>query len=72
MILDYDTSQNYLKNTTAGVTAILRPTYPDSTRRDNLAKKVSSLTNLGVSEIDFYLLDTMRSNDLESIKSVLN
>jgi len=65
-------AQNYLKNTTAGVTAILRPTYPDSTSRDNLAKKVSSLTNLGISEIDFYLLDTMRSNDLESIKSVLN
>jgi hypothetical protein len=27
---------------------------------------------LGISEIDFYLLDTMRSNDLESIKTVLN
>jgi hypothetical protein len=65
-------AQNYLKNTTTGVTAILRPTYPDSTNRDNLAKKVSSLTSLGISEIDFYLLDTMRSNDLESIKSVLN
>ena len=65
-------AQNYLKNTTTGVTAILRPTYPDSTNRENLAKKVSSLTSLGISEIDFYLLDTMRSNDLESIKSVLN
>ena len=65
-------AQNYLKNTTAGVTAILRPTYPDSTNRENLAKKVDGLTKLGISEIDFYLLDTMRSNDLESIKSVLN
>jgi hypothetical protein len=65
-------AQNYLKNTTTGVTAILRPTYPDSTSRDNLAKKVSSLTSLGISEIDFYLLDTMRGYDLASIKSVLN
>ena len=65
-------AQNYLKNTTAGVTAILRPTYPDSTSRENLAKKVSSLTKLGISEIDFYLLDTMRGSDLASIKSVLN
>jgi len=65
-------AENYLKNTTTGVTAILRPTYPDSTSRDNLSKKVSSLTKLGISEIDFYLLDTMRGNDLESIKSVLN
>jgi hypothetical protein len=65
-------AQNYLKNTTTGVTAILRPTYPDSTSRDNLAKKVSSLTKLGISEIDFYLLDTMRGSDLASIKSVLN
>ena len=65
-------AQNYLKNTTAGVTAILRPTYPDSTSRENLAKKVDSLTKLGISEIDFYLLDTMRGSDLSSIKSVLN
>jgi hypothetical protein len=65
-------AQNYLKNTTTGITAILRPTYPDSTSRDNLAKKVSSLTSLGISEIDFYLLDTMRGSDLASIKSVLN
>jgi len=65
-------AQNYLKNTTTGVTAILRPTYPDSTSRDNLAKKVNSLTKLGISEIDFYLLDTMRDSDLASIKSVLN
>jgi len=65
-------AQNYLKNTTTGVTAILRPTYPDSTSRDNLAKKVSSLTKLGIFEIDFYLLDTMRGSDLASIKSVLN
>jgi hypothetical protein len=65
-------AQNYLKNTTTGVTAILRPTYPDSTSRDNLAKKVNSLTKLGISEIDFYLLDTMRGSDLASIKSVLN
>jgi hypothetical protein len=65
-------AQNYLKNTTTGVTAILRPTYPDSTSRDNLAKKINSLTKLGISEIDFYLLDTMRGSDLASIKSVLN
>ena len=54
------------------ITGILRPTYPDSTSQENLVNKVSALVNLGVSDIDFYLLDTMRTSDLESIKHCIN
>lgn len=67
-----DLAKNYLTATTAGITAILRPTYPDSTSQENLVNKVSALVNLGVSDIDFYLLDTMRTSDLESIKHCIN
>jgi hypothetical protein len=34
--------------------------------------KVSALVDLGISNIDFYLLDTMRASDLESIKYSIN
>jgi hypothetical protein len=50
----------------------LRPTYPDSTTSENLAAKVSKLRDLAVSNIDFYLLDTMRKKDLQSISSAIN
>jgi len=50
----------------------LRPTYPDSTSPENLINKVSALVDLGISNIDFYLLDTMRASDLESIKHSIN
>ena len=67
-----DLAKNYLEGTDTGITAILRPTYPDSTSQENLVNKVSALVNLGVSDIDFYLLDTMRTSDLESIKHSIN
>ena len=67
-----DLAKNYLEGTDTGITAILRPTYPDSTSQENLVNKVSALVNLGVSDIDFYLLDTMRTSDLESIKHCIN
>jgi hypothetical protein len=67
-----DLAKNYLTATTAGITAILRPTYPDSTSQENLVNKVSALVDLGISNIDFYLLDTMRASDLESIKYSIN
>jgi hypothetical protein len=67
-----DLAKNYLEGTDAGITAILRPTYPDSTSPENLINKVSALVDLGISNIDFYLLDTMRASDLESIKYSIN
>ena len=67
-----DLAKNYLEGTDAGLTAILRPTYPDSTSPENLINKVSTLVDLGISNIDFYLLDTMRASDLESIKHSIN
>ena len=67
-----DLAKNYLEGTDAGITAILRPTYPDSTSPENLINKVSALVDLGISNIDFYLLDTMRASDLESIKHSIN
>ena len=67
-----DLAKNYLMATTAGITAILRPTYPDSTSQENLLNQVSALVKLGVSDIDFYLIDAMRTSDLESIKHCIN
>ena len=67
-----DLAKNYLEGTDTGITAILRPTYPDSTSPENLINKVSALFDLGISNIDFYLLDTMRASDLESIKYSIN
>jgi hypothetical protein len=67
-----DLAKNYLEGTNVGLTAILRPTYPDSTSPENLINKVSTLVDLGISNIDFYLLDTMRASDLESIKHSIN
>ena len=65
-------AENYLNNVAPNITAILRPTYPDSTSASNLSQKIDSLVRLGVNEIDFYLLDTMRKSDLENLKQILN
>ncbi|MBM3655359.1 MAG: hypothetical protein FJW91_00095 [Actinobacteria bacterium] len=65
-------TNDYLKNTANEINAILRPTFPDCTTFENLAAKVKNLVGLGVSEIDFYLLDTMRKRDLDNIRQVLN
>jgi hypothetical protein len=64
-------ASNYLSNVASEITAILRPTYPDCTSAENLLQKVDSLVGLGVKEIDFYLLDTMRKSDLVNIKKAL-
>jgi hypothetical protein len=64
-------AENYLKNIAPNITAILRPTYPDCTSANNLSQKVDSLVGLGIREIDFYLLDTMRKSDLNNLKSVI-
>lgn len=65
-------AKDYLTHTGKNLTAILRPTYPDSTTTDNLVDKVSKLRELEVSNIDFYLLDAMRKKDLQSISSAIN
>jgi len=65
-------AKDYLTHTGKNLTAILRPTYPDSTTTDNLVDKVSKLRELEVLNIDFYLLDTMRKKDLQSISSAIN
>jgi hypothetical protein len=64
-------ASNYLKSVAPEITAILRPTYPDCTSANNLLQKVDALVSLGVKEIDFYLLDTMRKSDLDNIKDAL-
>lgn len=64
-------ASNYLSNVASEITAILRPTYPDCTSAENLLQKVDVLAGLGVNEIDFYLLDTMRKSDLVNIKKAL-
>jgi hypothetical protein len=64
-------TKEYLENVASKITAILRPTFPDSTSFDNLESKVSGLKSIGVSEIDFYLLDTMRNRDLKSLQRLI-
>lgn len=67
-----ETAAHYNASVGGEIVAILRPTYPDNTSAETLLKKVHALKNLGVSEIDFYLLDTMRPRDLQWIRSSLS
>jgi hypothetical protein len=62
---------SYLKEISAPISAILRPTYPDCTDQDNLIKKVEALKSLEIKNIDFYLLDTFRPRDLTWIKKAI-
>jgi hypothetical protein len=66
-----DLAASYKKSISAKVSAILRPTYPDCTEKDNLIKKVERLKQLDITEIDFYLLDTFRTRDLNWIKEAI-
>lgn len=66
-----DLASSYQQTVSAKVSAILRPTYPDCTEKDNLSKKVDRLKQLNITEIDFYLLDTFRARDLEWIKAAI-
>lgn len=63
---------SYKKEISTPIAAILRPTFPDCTDEDNLSSKVSTLKNLGISEIDFYLLDTFRPRDLKWISKAIS
>jgi hypothetical protein len=64
-------ANSYLKDVSAPVSAILRPTFPDCTDEQNLIAKVKALTDIGINEIDFYLLDTFRPRDLTWIKNAI-
>jgi hypothetical protein len=64
-------ANSYLKDLPVTVSAILRPTFPDCTEEQNLIGKVKSLRELGINEIDFYLLDTFRPRDLTWVKKAL-
>ena len=64
-------ANSYLKDISVPVSAILRPTFPDCTEEQNLIEKVKALKDLGINEIDFYLLDTFRPRDLIWIKKAL-
>lgn len=62
---------HYRSNLTSNITAILRPTFPDNQSVETLTGKVAALRSVGVSDIDFYLLDAMRPRDLTWIKKAL-
>ena len=64
-------ANSYLKDVSVPTAAILRPTYPDCTDEQNLITKVKALKDLGIKEIDFYLLDTFRPRDLTWIKKAI-
>ena len=64
-------ANSYHKAVSTPVSAILRPTFPDCTEEQNLITKVKALRELGITEIDFYLLDTFRPRDLTWVKKAL-
>lgn len=64
-------ASHYLERLGGEIIPILRPTFPDNLSKVNLVAKVQKLRELGIGEIDFYLLDTMRPRDLTWIKESL-
>jgi hypothetical protein len=64
-------ANSYLKGVSVPTAAILRPTFPDCTEEQNLIEKVKALKEIGIKEIDFYLLDTFRPRDLTWIKKAI-
>ena len=67
-----ETTRHYVEQLGGDITPILRPTFPDNIAKANLIEKVQKIRELKVSDIDFYLLDTMRKRDLGWIKESLN
>ena len=61
----------YKKEISTQIAAILRPTFPDCIDEQNLMAKVKALKDLGITEIDFYLLDTFRPRDLTWIQKAI-
>ncbi len=66
-----EVASHYLERVGGKIIPILRPTFPDNLSKENLIAKVEKLRELGIEEIDFYLLDTMRPRDLTWIKEAL-
>ena len=64
-------AMNYKEKVGGEIGSILRPTYPDSVTSSNLIDKVQTLQSIGISNIDFYLLDTWRSRDLQRVAEAL-
>jgi hypothetical protein len=66
-------AQSYLSTVKSAekITGILRPTYPDNSSQSELAERVQTLKNIGISNIDFYLFDVWRERDLNWIKQAL-
>lgn len=62
---------HYRNELTSELTAILRPTFPDNLSEQSLTEKVAALRAVGISDIDFYLLDAMRPRDVEWIKRAI-
>lgn len=64
-------TRHYKEKISQEIIPILRPTYPDNLSLDGLVEKVARIRALGINEVDFYLLDTMRPRDLDWIKQSL-
>ena len=63
--------EHYKNRLNTRLKPILRPTFPDNTEEKTLIEKVSTLRNLGATDIDFYLLDTWRPRDLTWVATAL-
>lgn len=64
-------ANHYCETVGGKIVPILRPTFPDNVHEETLIEKVRRLKGLGIKEVDFYLLDTMRPRDLKWIKAAL-
>ena len=62
---------HYRSQLGGSITGILRPTHPDNGSERELIEKVSALKEVGITEIDFYLLDAMRPRDLGWVKRAI-
>ena len=65
-------ASHYLKIVGGEIIPILRPTFPDNLSQETLMEKVRHLREIGIENIDFYLLDTMRPRDLIWIRNALS
>jgi hypothetical protein len=62
---------HYRGKLTGPIGASLTPMYPFNKNEDDLVEKVRRLRKCGISDFDFYLLDTMRQRDLGWIDAAL-
>mgnify|MGYP003352552140 FL=1 len=67
----HEVGAHYRNQVGGSITGILRPTHPDNGSERELREKVLGLKEVGISDIDFYLLDAMRPRDLGWIKRAI-